>query len=1544
MNRSLLLWLWLACLALCQSAAATPLLPHFSGFRALADTTRPIITCPPSDTIQLGPGQCGQVVTYSVTATDDQSTFNIIQAGGIASGGTFPIGVTVNSFIAMDAANNTSTCSFTIRVLNYYNILVCNELSTIQLGANCTHLVVPTDILATGENGCSANFLVEVDKTFPFGNGPWLPPTMTMADVNKSYQFRVTSPTTGNRCFSLCAIKDIVPPTISCQDINIPCAVSNLAPAYLKDSLGITNGLPTYLDNCGNALTLGYSDVTVSVACNPNSAVIGTVTRTWTARDASNNQSSCVQKIYQVRLLADVRAPADVTLPCGNPDISSEANGRPFIAVGGVHFPLLPNSSCDMQMTFLDTLVPQCGGTRSIRRTWRVYDGCLPASASNPKVGTQNLEIRDAGLPTVTCPPTTVLRVEVLGCQGKVKLPSAVISDGCSGIATFTTEWPATEGGQVIGYLSNWPGNNPALRDTLGGLDSLDFPTGTTIVRYNATDACGNTGSCSFTLIVADTILPTAFCKPALMVQLSAAGTFSLAADSLDDGSTDECNAVYFKARRQLANSCQANNQFYDAVSFCCTDIGDTVSVRLRVYDAPPPTGAVSMGFDSIHTSECLVRVVVTDPHSPQCTAPPDVVVPCATFDASLNVYGELLDRSCTADSLYIAVNYSQFDTTCHRGQIVRTFRVSDTAGNSGECTQQITVNGGQNYFVRFPNDTLVTSCSLASPFGRPAFFGLDCEDTQVTYTDQISSSSPGICFRVERTWKVINYCQYDSLQPLTIVPNPEPNATANAANNLPGPVVSASGTTGMWAPTLSKLLPTDTAQTNFSRYWSANTNGYQYKQVIRIVDTQAPAFVNCPSAALTYSDSSINSNELWNEPFWLDPATGLRDLSDASVVLSATAFDACQGENINLNYVLFLDLDGSGDQETVVRSTNLPNFGVINFGNAFNTNYMGGSPRAFDERTVPNGQKYGFALETVTVNHQKKAWVRWNTAQTPNQYSNPQLPRGKHKIIWTAEDGCGNTTTCQYNFTIRDGLPPTLTCPGVLLMRNISADHTLLLDATEFPRNATDNYTPAALLKYALRRPGGMNVFPVDSLGHPQALITYTCDDIGPQGVQLWVRDQDHNASFCTASLVLSDPDSICLEELLLIDGNITNPLDMGISDVQVGIYATYLGLLPYSGTTLTDSAGYYVFPTPFPSGTTYVLTPGKDGNDLNGVTTYDLVLISQHILSLNTISSPYKLIAADANKSNSVSALDIVELRKLILGVYDLGLPNTTSWRFVDKAFVFPNPSNPFQTPFPEKRTVNNLAEIQLADNFVGIKVGDVNCSAMPGVLGAAEDRTSGTLWFEVADRNVQAGETMDVTFRATERVAGYQFTLDYPGLEVLNIQPGAGMQTDNFAVFPARNALTTSFNVLKTDHPAEFTVRFRARQTGPLRQLLQVSGSITPAEAYVAESGVRPLGIGLHFGASSGMTDHFELFPVTPNPFREQTTIGFRLPAATTATLSVFDAAGRVVYMRTADYEAGFHALTLHKSDLGGSGVFFCQLQTSAGNAVQKMVVLK
>ena len=138
------------------------------------------------------------------------------QTSGPANGDEFckenspyTIGYQVN-----DAAGNTATCSFTITVNDYpnpVNSLICNDQVQISLDPNCTAYVNADQVLEGGPYKCYDDYVVEVDKTLPYGNGPWIrlsqgpafpgfgaPTPLGPADVGKTYQVRLPDPATGN--------------------------------------------------------------------------------------------------------------------------------------------------------------------------------------------------------------------------------------------------------------------------------------------------------------------------------------------------------------------------------------------------------------------------------------------------------------------------------------------------------------------------------------------------------------------------------------------------------------------------------------------------------------------------------------------------------------------------------------------------------------------------------------------------------------------------------------------------------------------------------------------------------------------------------------------------------------------------------------------------------------------------------------------------------------------------------------------------------------------------------------------------------------------------------------------------------------------------------------------------------------------------------------------------------------------------------------------------------------------------------------------------
>jgi hypothetical protein len=661
-----------------------------------------------------------------------------------------------------------------------------------------------------------------------------------------------------------------------------------------------------------------------------------------------------------------------------------------------------------------------------------------------------------------------------------------------------------------------------------------------------------------------------------------------------------------------------------------------------------------------------------------------------------------------------------------------------------------------------------------------------------------------------------------------------------------------------------------------------------------------------------------------------------MHDLSDAPSDICITATDACSGSNINIEYQLFLDLDGDGTMETVVNSTQLgAQTGGLGWNNVLFGNASGaGTARQFDGRAVPTNQKWGFAIQETVTGSNKTACVKFNTFQAQNSFVTPQLPYGTHKIKWFVTDGCGNETICEYSIIVKDCKAPTVVCLNGLSV-NIMPTGMIQMWASDFLQYAEDNYTQTQYLKYGIRKCGQGAGFPVDGNNNPITNVTFNCNELGTQCVELWSIDLAGNADYCETYIIVQDNAGNCgVGNTVTVSGALKTEGTDGVEEGNVNITGSVNFAPPFSYFGMSDNAGIYSVSNAVPVASSMTITPVKDDNPLNGVTTYDLVLISKHILGIQPLGSPYKMIAADANKSNSITTFDIVELRKLVLGVYQ-ELPNNTSWRFVDKSYTFANPANPFQGTIPENISVADAMLNQLGEDFVGVKIGDVNNTVVANSLMVTNDRTNGTLLFDVNDRNVKAGEEVEVTFKAADKTQGYQMTLNLNGLTVSDIVGSDRVTANNFGVFA--DALTVSI-----DGADAFTVKFRATKTGKLSEMLSVSSRITKAEGYNLTDG--RMEVALRFDGKTIAGVGFELYQNQPNPFVNKTAIGFHLPEATTATLTVYDETGRVVFTQKGDYAKGYNVLSLDRALLSTIGVMYYTLETATASATKKMIQAK
>ncbi|MBK9014615.1 MAG: HYR domain-containing protein [Saprospiraceae bacterium] len=554
--------------------------------------------------------------------------------------------------------------------------------------------------------------------------------------------------------------------------------------------------------------------------------------------------------------------------------------------------------------------------------------------------------------------------------------------------------------------------------------------------------------------------------------------------------------------------------------------------------------------------------------------------------------------------------------------------------------------------------------------------------------------------------------------------------------------------------------------------------------------------------------------------------------------------------------------------------------------------------------------------------------------------------PQGQYPIIVTAEDGCGNKSTCQFTLTVTDLKPPTPYCnTGIVAeLQAMGGQIMAFVQAEQFNDNSYDNCSDQSDLDYTIRLVGDPNP-PTDAL-------FFDCEDIGEYLVEVWVTDEAGNGDFCVTSVFIQDNMDLCpfMDDTLVVNGaSIEGIVEsmMGEEMPEVEVAAANTGMMAE-----TDDTGVYEI-NGLQQGGSYTIAPQKDVSPLNGVTSFDLVLMTSHVLGTAPFNSPYKLIAADANRSGAVTTLDILEVRKLILHMYD-DFPNNTSWRFVPKNYVFPNPANPFTPTFPEALNLTIGQQTPDAD-FVGIKIGDVNGSAYLGLTGDdTEGRTSAILPFVTDDRELVAGEEITVPIKTTTAsdLLAIQFTLEFEtdDLELRGYEKGVlpSLGDDAFGKSLLGQGVLTAawFNptpaALKKDD-ALFNLRFLVKKPGRLSEMLSMTARYTDALAYQTDG--QPSKPVLEFSNQNDLQTSagFQLYQNQPNPFKQSTRIGFTLPERGDAKLTIYDTDGRVLKAIQRSFDKGYNEVAVERSELQSGGVVYYKLETPSHTAVKKMILL-
>ncbi|MBK9254597.1 MAG: T9SS type A sorting domain-containing protein [Saprospiraceae bacterium] len=554
----------------------------------------------------------------------------------------------------------------------------------------------------------------------------------------------------------------------------------------------------------------------------------------------------------------------------------------------------------------------------------------------------------------------------------------------------------------------------------------------------------------------------------------------------------------------------------------------------------------------------------------------------------------------------------------------------------------------------------------------------------------------------------------------------------------------------------------------------------------------------------------------------------------------------------------------------------------------------------------------------------------------------NRTLPKGTHRVVFTVENRCGVKSTCAYNVTIRSTKKPTPICYREVVWV-MEADGSTEIWASDFNLKSEGACTGNTGLIYSFNAAG------------TQLARTFTCANI-PNGqvaridLQMFVRDTDGNFDFCDVTLILQDSPltNACTDIpglLPSVAGRITNEMEEGVEEIEVDIvnmnYET-------NNKKMTDEEGRYKFDG---VSTFDPMTIGayKNNDVLNGVSTLDLVLIQRHILGLQKFNSPYQLLAADINNSRSITASDLVNLRKLILGV-TTEFENNTSWRFLPKDYTFSDPTFPYD--FPNKVNLDSIFEDKSNVDFIAVKVGDVNHSAKVNARSGQNETRSAAFSIHTGLKEFKSGEQVKVDFRASDilDITGTQFTLafDASKLSITGFEAGVFQVKDyHFNLQKADHGqMTFSYDqasgINVSENDVLFSLNFKALANGNSAGF-EFNNDIIVSEVYNSGLEVRPLRLSVR-SEDAGTVLSNVLFQNEPNPFRGVTKIAFELAESSPVSIRIFDINGKEVYSTNGDYAKGYHTLNIQSSGLSSKGVFYYTMEAGSFKATKKMILIE
>lgn len=1178
-------------------------------------------------------------------------------------------------------------------------------------------------------------------------------------------------------------------------------------------------------------------------------------------------------------------------------------------------FPATGEHPCGMTARYTDGPAILTGCTTKILRTWTVDEwSCLNRP---PWTYIQVLEITDSKAPVVE--PLADITASTANhiCQGVVTFPNPRAEDNCTPVQNITTD---------INIYADGDYSNPAgfLRHPQR---TATLSVGVHYAEFITRDMCGNENRDTIYITIIDNTPPVAIVNELTTVGLTLDGQAHISAQSFDDGSFDECQLAKTIVRRLDHTNCQpCDIPTFPGFTYLGTH-GSGENQRYFYLAAHMSTSYVA-GKTALALGGNLVNYNGSSAKRDAVRGFVNGVYPNSSFF----MHGVLVDRSTggagfprTADETEVQRYVLEISDICGWSSHAKfccadinnnpmvAFRAIDAVGNFNDVMVTVIVQDKIGPTITCP-DHMTVNCdyifdrnNLTQDFGWPVATD-NCEILTIT-TDSIINVDNCGRGSITRNFMVTDMGGRTAScsQVITFLPQGDLvyngpsthewprdtliNGCGNAIQNNPALSPDLLG-----RPILSNgacsLAGSEYQDQVFSFNQQTSPSCFKILRKWTVIDWCQEGERGRPKEWTRYQEIKVIDNQA---PVFdpLDPMvvaeTFDNDCSFGTINLTASATDVCT-EVLRWRYSI--DAFNNGEIDITVLSTD-------------------------------PGQSDG------------------NTIDASGTY-----PVGVHRIIYTFEDRCGNVTSREQIFSIVNMKQPNgimLEGLAISLMDMGGGEGMAEIWASDYDPEGKSTHPCDYEVVYS---------FTEVTLNNMGQMVTtpnmiFDCSQVGQRvPVTVWVAALTPMGDLVQTSvntfMDVQDNNNVCSQQggRFVIDGTMTTAQNQLVSDVEVYLQGTEM---MYK----TDENGAFGFQNIL-EGFAYNIAPYKNDDPMNGISTLDLVMIQRHILGVEYLKDPYLLIAADINKDEKITASDLTELRRLILGSEDQFTQNN-SWRFIDKNYIFTDKENAQGEAFPETYLIDELQGHMTAD-FIAVKIGDINGNAEVNDFDkTVKARANNTVVLFTENAVFDQGNDIVVPVKISENtdITGMQMTLNFDAsmLSLVNITPkGWNVNDANFGFrYLNDGILTFSWNSTQTKALSSgetlFELTFASRDEGKVGDVLSVSSSVTAAEAYNAGDEV----MDIVWEVRSGNKVDFALYQNTPNPFQGSTAIDFELPNQMDATLTIHDVTGRVLRTIVVSAQKGLNTVQVDVHNLG-TGVMYYTLQAGVHTATRKMVIIE